>query len=132
MSTNRTENYQLHVWGAEDEERLAELNENFAKLDAVLDGLEEGKSRIVSGSFICTGVDLHIDLGGRPAAVLVENEAGVRYTSSGNVYGGLVCGSKGLKGYVMLDDTGFTLKPGGSGNNLNGSGDTKTFLAVMD
>ena len=36
MSTNKTQNYQLHSWLPEDEFHLTEINENFAALDTAL------------------------------------------------------------------------------------------------
>ena len=36
MSTNKTQNYQLHSWLPDDEFHLTEINENFAALDAAL------------------------------------------------------------------------------------------------
>lgn len=36
MSTNKTENYQLHAWALEDDFLTSEMNENFAALDAAV------------------------------------------------------------------------------------------------
>mgnify|MGYP000111315471 CR=1 FL=1 len=36
MSTNKTQNYQLHAWAPEDEFPRTELNANFTKLDTAL------------------------------------------------------------------------------------------------
>lgn len=84
MSTNRTENYQLHVWGAEDEESLAELNENFAKLD-------QGAAWVVMGTYDGDGTaDRVIELGFTPRAVLLENSGGQRLCNLSGPRGGLV------------------------------------------
>lgn len=40
MSTNKTQNYQLHSWVPEDDFLHSEFNDNFTSLDAVLKSLE--------------------------------------------------------------------------------------------
>lgn len=74
MSTNKTQNYQLHTWTAEDEERLAEINENFAKLDGAIKSAKD-KIQIVVGSYIGDGTGYRfIDLGATPRAILVTEK----------------------------------------------------------
>lgn len=104
MSTNRTENYQLHIWGAEDEERLAEINENFCKLDTILGGL------IVAGTYTGNGKSLTITLGFQPRAVLVMLHDGVcgasSYTRGGLALTGHPVVNEGTD-CVKITDTGF-------------------------
>lgn len=47
MSTNKTENYQLHRWEPEDDFLRQEFNENFAAIDAAL----HGKAEVVFGTY---------------------------------------------------------------------------------
>ena len=83
MSTNRTENYQLHAWGAEDEEMLGEINENFGIID---DWLGE-KAEVVIGSYTGTGEEVQfIDLGFRPKALLITDKEGFLRTNSCGFY----------------------------------------------
>lgn len=79
MSTNKTENYQLHAWTAEDEERLEEVNENFAKVDGEL------KERLLveSGGYVGKNEDYAewevYPLGFTPTAIIVaktDNDEG--------------------------------------------------------
>lgn len=96
MSTCKTENYHLHVWSLEDEESLAEINENFAKLD--------GASRMVTGT--CTGngeARQNIDLGFAPQAVLLVAPNGHMNTGYES-YGGLA-----LPGFPVDHTAGITL-----------------------
>lgn len=101
MSTNKTQNYQLHAWTAEDEGHLSELNENFAKLD-------ERAVQIVIGSYIGDGQgERAFDLGFPPKAVILVNDIGV-FNSSGT-YGG-VAGAGWSNDDFQLTANGFLLK----------------------
>lgn len=73
MSTNKTENYQLHAWAAGDDFLRTEFNENFAAIDDLLAELPTNKKlKIVTGSYFGTGNNGHvISLGFRPKLVLV-------------------------------------------------------------
>lgn len=51
MSTNKTENLNLHVWEPTDAFRRAEFNENFAAIDAAMGAIPH----IVFGSYVGTG-----------------------------------------------------------------------------
>ena len=63
MSTNKTQNYQLHSWVPEDKFLRAEINENFARLD--------GSARVVVGSYEGDGAaERTISLGFQPKVVL--------------------------------------------------------------
>lgn len=48
MSTNKTQNYQLHTWTPEDEHLRTELNANFAKLDTALKVEETARKSAVT------------------------------------------------------------------------------------
>lgn len=115
MSTNRTENYQLHVWGAEDEERLEEVNENFTKLEMAIDACQ-----MVTGSYQgvymgSTGQGQYqqtITLGFRPrVALIMANMA----ASDGNAarFQALLEEGVTTSGAALTDD-GFTVS-----GNLN-------------
>ena len=47
MSTNKTTNYQLHKWEADDNFLRTEFNENFAGIDEALGS----KAEIVTGTY---------------------------------------------------------------------------------
>ena len=98
MSTNKTQNYQLHGWAFGDEFPRVELNANFTKLDTALKAEATaraaaaqneaaaraaavntlntalaGKAAIVTGSYTGDGVASQtINLGFTPKAVLVR------------------------------------------------------------
>ena len=48
MSTNKTQNLQLHSWVADDPVKMSEFNENFEAIDSLL-------TRIAVGSYVGTG-----------------------------------------------------------------------------
>ena len=48
MSTNKTQNYQLHGWASEDEFPRSELNANFTKLDTALKAEETARVAAVA------------------------------------------------------------------------------------
>lgn len=74
MSTNKTENYQLHAWEAGDDFLRSEINENFAAIDGFLAQLPTNKKlRIVTGGYTGDGVNGRlIQVGFRPKIVLVH------------------------------------------------------------
>ena len=108
MSTNKTQNYQLHSWTPQDEFHLTEINENFTALDTVLSVLPR-KLEAVAGSYTGNGAASRlIDLGKKPVAVFTERVGGFRH-SSNMVYGGLATRQAGLLTAMVLSDTGFTV-----------------------
>lgn len=112
MSTNRTENYQLHVWGAEDEPHLSEINENFARLDEA--------AQMVAGQYSGTGTDNRlIDLGFTPQAVLLIDQS-ASMTNGYNWYGGLAI-QGGDSTALAIAENGFTVQENG-----NKHGNSKT------
>ena len=147
MSTNKTQNYQLHAWAPEDEESLAELNANFTKLDAALKAEEttrisslagalQARARVVVGTYVGTGEALHIELGARPLAVLLEHIDGIRSNDSRYINGGMLfSGVTTLKGCAHVDDTGFTLngtvESSNHGYYVNPKGATMLYWAVL-
>ena len=135
MSTNRTENYQLHVWGAEDEERLAEINENFATID---EGLGS-KCEVVTGGYVGSknNTDDHqnVELGFSPRMVLVWAMNGLPNISGFN-YMGAAMGLKGAPGAasqyssnIRVLENGFRVRSD-SNCSLNDSGTQYYFMAV--
>jgi hypothetical protein len=114
MSTNKTENYQLHSWEAGDDFLRTEMNENFSLLDSNL----AGKAGVVTGTYTGTYegsdtpelADQFIDLGFTPKAVLVMPETG----SMSGYYGGLALqDTPVLVRYinsVEIGEDGFTVR----------------------
>lgn len=72
MSTNKTQNYQLHAWGAGDDFLRMEFNENFAAIDGLLGEMPANKKlKVVTGSYVGDGDrGRGISLGFRAKAVL--------------------------------------------------------------
>lgn len=116
MSTNKTENYQLNIWTAEDEERLEEINENFGKIDEAMDICQA-----VMGSYIGTNINLtqEIELGFRPRAVLIMPNLS-NFGGDRRGMGGLVIEGQD-NDWIHLTDAGFRVK--GSMNAPNSSSD---------
>ena len=55
MSTNKTENLNLHSWEPTDPFKRTEFNENFAAIDAAVGALQTGALHIATGSYTGTG-----------------------------------------------------------------------------
>lgn len=109
MSANKTQNYQLHAWEPEDDFLLAEINENFAALDAA--------TRMVTGIYQGDGApEQFISLPATPKAVLSISQIGVMGTN-GVGYGGLALleyqagnrpsGSSHVYPVVTIEEKGF-------------------------
>ena len=89
MSTNKTQNYNLHSWLPADDFLRTEINENFTKLDAALSALSAEKARAVVGVYTGDGAaERMISLGFSPIAVWVVENHSWLYVS-GLIYGGL-------------------------------------------
>ena len=104
MSTNKTQNYQLHAWEPGDDFLLSEINANFAVIDALLAEIPRNKKlRIVTGSYTGNSSDPQtITLGFRPTAVLVVG----RCSNYDNFVGLYLPGLSSGGGDIT--DTGFT------------------------
>lgn len=126
MSTRKTQNYQLNIWTAEDEERLDEVNENFAAIDEAI----SNRCRIVFGTYTGSGGTVQtIELGGTPRAVLISRNG---MSWSGNLcYGGLVYPNYPSEGAEIVEN-GFRLRVGGStGNRGNVLNDVYQYMAFF-
>ena len=91
MSTNKTQNYNLHSWLPTDEFHLSEVNENFDLLDAALKAEAQtaargrsalsaqmaGKGELVVGSYTGNGAAMQeIIVGHKIKAILIETTKG--------------------------------------------------------
>lgn len=119
MSTNKTENYQLHRWEPEDDFLRQEFNENFAKLDR--------SARMIFGTYQGTAADFsgsqRIELGVRPLAVLTLPSKGVSPNGNNYSYGGIAGQEMPMdKAVLTLDDTGFTVSNAYNWHCLNSEG----------
>ena len=109
MSTNKSRNFQLHLWEPEDDFLRAEFNENFQKLD--------GAAKLIFGTYTGDGAESrHIELGFSPDAVLLMRENGEMGFRSDGSYGGLMMRGhpvnipvSGQTTLAALDDSGFTV-----------------------
>ncbi len=106
MSTNKTQNYQLHSWEPDDDFLRQEFNENFAKLDE--------KARVVVGTYM--GNDSYnppqeIYLGFRPRAVLVNCGAAMFRTDHTSLATLAVDGAD-VGTRLVITDNGFRVTSG--------------------
>ena len=106
MSTNKTENLNLHSWEASDPVKRTEFNENWAAIDAAVGEL---RGTVVTGTYTGDGAEeREINLGFRPRAVLVTLSNGLAYQPN-EYYGGLaISGSDAAS--VAIVDGGFQVK----------------------
>lgn len=124
MSTNKTTNYKLHSWVAGDKFLRAEMNSNFAKLDAELFG------RAVMGSYTGDGTASRlISLGFTPRAVVLSKDTGETYRYP-NTSGGLALADMPMAGEALeIVSGGFRVKFSGS-SYTNHNGAVFYYLAV--
>lgn len=126
MSTNKTQNYQLHQWLPEDDFLRSEMNENFSKLDTA--------ARMLVGTY--TGdeqAERFISLGFTPRAVLVVNDEGQMGSSASatRCKGGLAApGMSTLNGLISIVDGGFEVRHRLSYVSTNSASYTYCYLAV--
>lgn len=101
---NRTENYSLPQWEAQDPVRREDFNEAMASIDTM----------VTVGSYTGNGLELsdgglHVELGFRPRFVIISKGW---YTSQGLSASTFICTehpNSGAEQYFTLDDTGFTV-----------------------
>lgn len=134
MSTNKTQNYQLHSWVPGDKFLRAEMNENFTKLDTA--------SRVSTGTYTGDGqADRTISLGFTPKLVLVIDQDG-RLRQTNDSYGGLTVpgvpalytyGSNGYEAVAVVEG-GFRVHNKAAVSSLwvrtNSTGQNYCYLAV--
>lgn len=102
MSTNKTQNYQLHAWEPGDNFLLSEINANFAAIDG---SLPQAKGlRIVTGSYMGDGTkDRPICLGFRPRLIVIGPKR-----ISGSVHTN-ICVDGVNNYYISFTPDGFTV-----------------------
>ena len=119
---NRTSNYKLCQWEAEDKVRRTDFNEDNAKIDAALAAVRDGVNsltaavhKVAAGYYIGDGEETRsISLGFTPIAVYVCSRTGSTYYRS-NIsyycYGGLAVtgGPLSVQGMeaLAIEDGGF-------------------------
>jgi hypothetical protein len=119
MSTNKTENLNLHRWVPADPVSLSEVNANFTALDAAVAKAQEVADAAAVlpyavGTYTGTGAALSINLGFRPRALIISGAKSNTNLSSyaDNVsYNAITCGNV-LTDRVAFTDTGFTVTGG--------------------
>lgn len=117
---NKTAAYQLNQWEPEDDFLRTDFNEDNARLEAALAGLEKDKCHIRAGYYYGNGAaSQHIDLGFPPQAVILSTRDGKTsscnsFSVSGGVYVRLGEGITDLYPGMKLDDTGFTVYSNGA------------------
>ena len=131
MSTNKTQNYNLHSWLPADDFLRTEINENFTKLDTALSGL------LSAGAYTGDGRGQRtVSLGFTPRAVLVMSQDGSTRNYYGN-NGGLALSSApvllGSVQVVSIVEGGFRVVSTTSGSQsvtTNGSNMVYHYLAL--
>jgi len=125
MSTNKTQNFGLHVWEGGDPFLRSEFNENFALLDESV--------RVVIGAY--TGkaeyndvTPQRIELGMKPRVVLVM---GVDVASQNSAFSALGGPDGSLSVSLALDDTGFSALNGNTGIGLNRKNKPYYYMALV-
>ena len=129
---NYTEHYQLHQWESEDSFLRTDFNADFAKIDGALGGKAEQSavdtlagaiaacSHTVKGSYTGNGSYLTVELGFRPAAVLVS----LGYQS----YNQPRLSIDGDTAYMVMTDSGFRVQDDRNAN-MNAEGRAYLYLA---
>ena len=110
-----TANYGLHQWVPEDVFVRTDFNTDLSKIDTGLKQAQataDSKCSIVTGCYTGDGnTDRTIELGFKPKALYIDNEAGMR--SGFDLYGGLLTSSTMLRNdygaTVQMTQTGFQL-----------------------
>jgi len=101
MSTNKTPNYNLHAWTPDDDFLRAEINENFAAIDAQA-------PRVIYGTYVATGKDLTVEVGEYIKALLICYSGGAMGNGNGSAFATVAVQGRPTSG-VTLTDTGFTV-----------------------
>lgn len=124
MSTNKTQNYQLHRWEPEDDFLRQEFNENFAIIDGQL-------LRVIIGQYTgeqasTTTTQQYITLGWKPKVVFVISEGS---------FGEAAMSAPGLtaKNALIPDENGFFVanQTNANGHKLNYAKQIYYYLALV-
>lgn len=136
MSTNKSQNLNLHLWEPNDDFLRTEFNENFAAIDSSVKSVQTAAANAqtaadaahteavslpyVIGSYTGTGENITINVGFRPRLLILtggkENRSGmgmVDLTCYLCITGGHVISSQ-----VILTDTGFTARNSSATGNM--------------
>ena len=113
---NYTEHYQLHQWESEDSFLRTDFNADFAKIDGAIAAC----SHTVKGAYTGNGSYLTVELGFRPAAVLVS----LGYQS----YNQPRLSIDGDTAYMVMTDSGFRVQDDRNAN-MNAEGRAYLYLA---
>ena len=113
---NYTEHYQLHQWESEDSFQRTDFNADFAKIDGAIAAC----SHTVKGAYTGNGSYLTVELGFRPAAVLVS----LGYQS----YNQPRLSIDGDTAYMVMTDSGFRVQDDRNAN-MNAEGRAYLYLA---
>ena len=120
-----TPNYQLHQWEATDDFLRTDFNEDFAKIDAAIRGVETDteeklaeKAETVRGAFTGNGSTLSINLGFRPTAVIISGGDYLHFNPRTAI--------DGDAGDFTITNTGFQVQE----DVLNDSGRAYRYLAL--
>jgi hypothetical protein len=136
MSTNKTENLNLHQWAPSDPVALSEVNANFTALDAAVAKAQEAADEAavlpyVVGSYPGNGGSQTINLGFKPRFVIIS---GMKSNSNSGGYTTfilffLATGGNVLTDQVTFTDTGFTVLGGSVYPDPNNTARTYDYIA---
>ena len=102
MSTNKTQNCQLHAWELGDDFLTSEINENFALIDGVLP--QNRRLAVAAGSYLGNGKSNRLfKLPFRPKVVVVTSKPNTTCPMSA------ICTDGTEIPYVSITDEGFTV-----------------------
>ena len=132
-----TPNYGLHQWVPEDNFQRTDFNEDLAKIDAALEGLETNKTRLVYGTYTGDGQTTRVvNLGFTPLWILSFYSNG-QTGYQGMSYGGLALQDlpvqHGLNTSLKIMDGGIQVGydfASGLSSNLNGH--TYYYIACIE
>ena len=128
MSTNKTTNYNLHAWEPTDDFLRAEINENFAAIDSMLNE----KKTVVIGQYAGSGsASRTIDVGRPILALLIENDLGSRFDSPYK-HGGLIIAGEPTRIPCSINGNAFQVQETDGQGGLNAKSSTYTYIAWVE
>lgn len=121
MSTNKSQNLNLHLWEPEDDFLRTEFNENFTAVDSAVKSAQTAavnaqqtadKALLLpyaTGSYTGNGTSVEIDLGFRPSfLIVVSMRSGIGMGQDYEWIGFFgITGGTSLSNQLILTDTGF-------------------------
>lgn len=143
MSTNKSQNLNLHLWEPEDDFLRTEFNENFTAVDSAVKSAQTAAVNAqqtadkalslpyATGSYTGNGKDISINLGFRPSFLMISGMRSA-YVGGAGEYSNynIMTGGNVVSDRVALTDTGFIAKYFDAGSpNVAVNGRTYDYIA---